>query len=180
MKGGKHHGWKQCCGVLGAPWRYTILCFLITNYDGITLCNVFISQKDQNDRNAIVHRHSPQNQIIKGSDRLHNPHSIQGESVTSRCHGSKISGSQQYGATSNTLEDYAWSSLQRKVRNCSQSVRKEHFVCLHFVDIHDHVIPLFLEVNILPLTFFYWLRVCVNFKVAQPDFSGSISPKFER
>ena len=126
----------------------------------------------------VLHRQSPQKQITKGSDRFRNLHSIERKSVTSRHHGNKISGTQQYGATSNTLEDYAWSSLQRKVRNCSQSVRKEHFVCLHFGDRHSHVIPLFLEVNILPLTFVYWLRVCVNFKEAQPNFSGSIPPKY--
>ena len=47
----------------------------------------------------VVHRRSPQNQITMKSDGFHNLRSIEGESVTSRYHGSKISESQQYGAT---------------------------------------------------------------------------------
>ena len=47
----------------------------------------------------VVHRQSPQNQIIKGSDGFHTFRSTEGESVTSRYHGSKISESQQYGET---------------------------------------------------------------------------------
>ena len=45
----------------------------------------------------VVHRQSPQNQIIKGTDRFPNLHAIERKSVMSRYHGSKISGSQQYG-----------------------------------------------------------------------------------
>ena len=46
----------------------------------------------------VVHRQSPQNQIIKGTHRFPNLHSIERKSVMSRYHGSKISGSQQNGA----------------------------------------------------------------------------------
>ena len=62
----------------------------------------------------VVHRQSPQKQITNWSDGFHNLRSIEGKSVTSRHHGCKISGSQQYGATTNTLEDYAWSSFAKK------------------------------------------------------------------
>ena len=49
----------------------------------------------------VVHRQSPQNQIIRGggAEGFHNLRSIEGKSVTSRYHGSKFSGSQQYGAS---------------------------------------------------------------------------------
>ena len=80
----------------------------------------------------VSHRQSPQKQITKESDGFHNLQSTDGKSVTSRYHGSKISGSKQYGGTiTHSKELRVVSSFAKKNKKLIkvESIRKEHFVC---------------------------------------------------